>query len=388
MPATTLRTANISSARSFVRSLRTAAAALGFACALPIAPAGAADTVIVGTVGSASANLWPVFIGINKGFFAAQNVKLDLVYVPSSAAVIQQLTAGALQVTISTGLVDPIRAIQRGAPLAIVRFEAQSPPYALVAKPAIRRLRDLKGKLISVGGPKDITRIYVERMLAPSGVKGGDFDMVFAGATAARAAALQSGAVDAAILLPPSNFQAVANGFNELGLAADFSPELPFSGTVVGVAWANGHKALLARLLEAHARAVMWFNDDRNRIEAVRMLVTASGLKTDNVEKAYDFYRKGELLRAVRPGIADTAEGADVGPGKPRRPATRNDRQPPVVARRDGGGGLSAVRVAHRGRFAEAPSPMRATVGAHDPKSVDYALDFKASGWSQTRLRF
>ena len=32
--------------------------------------------------------------------------------------------------------------------------------------------------------------------------------MVFAGATTARAQALLSGAVDAAILLPPSNFQA------------------------------------------------------------------------------------------------------------------------------------------------------------------------------------
>ena len=39
--------------------------------------------------------------------------------------------------------------------------------------------------------PKDITRIYVERMLAPSGVKPGEFDMVFAGATSARAAALR-----------------------------------------------------------------------------------------------------------------------------------------------------------------------------------------------------
>ena len=99
-------------------------------------------------------------------------------------------------------------------------------------------------------------------MLAPSGVKPGEFDMVFAGATSARAAALASGAVDAAILLPPSNFQAVANGFNELGITVDFAPELPFSGTVVSVPWANGHKAMLSRLLDAHAKAVAWFEDD------------------------------------------------------------------------------------------------------------------------------
>jgi NitT/TauT family transport system substrate-binding protein len=276
--------------------LRIAIHALALAATVALAPARAADTVIVGTVGSASANLWPIFIGLNKGFFAAGDIKVDLVYVPSSANVIQQLTAGSLDVTISTGLVDPIRAIEKGAPIAIVRFESQSPPYALVAKPAIKTFRDLKGKTISVGGAKDITRIYVERMLAPSGVKPGDFDMVFAGATTARAAALASGAVDAAILLPPSNFQAVANGFNELGITADFAPELPFSGTVVGLAWANRHKAVLQRLLDAHAKAVAWFEDDRNRAEAVKMMVTVSSLKSDDVEKAYDFYRKGKFF--------------------------------------------------------------------------------------------
>lgn len=264
--------------------------------ALAAVPSRAADSVTVGTVGSASANLWPVFIGLNKGFFAEQNVKIDLVYVPSSAQMIQQLTSGSLDVTMSTGLVDPIRAIDKGSPIAIVRLESQSPPYALVAKGAIRSLAELKGKVISLGGPKDITRIYVERMLAPSGVKPGEFDMVFAGATSARAQALLSGAVDAAILLPPFNFQAMAQGFNELGLTVDFAPELPFSGTVVNLAWAKAHQDLLTRILAAHAKAIAWFNDDANRAEAVKMMVEASKLKPDEVEKSYDFFRKGKFF--------------------------------------------------------------------------------------------
>jgi NitT/TauT family transport system substrate-binding protein len=260
------------------------------------APAHAVDTVTIGTVGSASANIWPVFIGLNKGFFAEQNLKIDIVYVQSSAQMIQQLTSGSLDVTMSTGLVDPIRAIQKGSPIAIVRLESQSPPYALVAKGSIKALKDLKGKTISLGGPKDITRIYVERMLAPSGIKPGEFDMVYAGATSARAQALLAGAVDAAILLPPFNFQATAQGFNELGLTVDFAPELPFSGTVVSLAWANAHKDALSRLLAAHTKAVAWFEDDRNRAEAVAMMVAASGLKPDEVEKAYEFYRKGKFF--------------------------------------------------------------------------------------------
>jgi ABC-type nitrate/sulfonate/bicarbonate transport system substrate-binding protein len=196
----------------------------------------------------------------------------------------------------STGLVDPIRAIEKGSPIAIVRLEAQSPPYALVAKPSIKSYAELKGKVISVGGPKDITRIYVERMLAPSGVKPGEFDMVFAGATSARAQALLANAVDAAILLPPFNFQAVAQGFHELGLTVDFAPELPFSGTVVNLPWAKAHPDVMARVLAAHAKATAWFEDERNRAEAVRIMVAASKLKPDEVEQAYDFFRKGKFF--------------------------------------------------------------------------------------------
>ena len=109
---------------------------------------------------------------------------------PSSAQVIQQLTSGSLDVTMSTGLVDPIRAIDKGAPVALVRIVIQSPPYALLAKPEIKKIEDLKGKTIIIGGAKDITRIFTERMLEPHGLKTGDYDYVFAGATSARFSAL------------------------------------------------------------------------------------------------------------------------------------------------------------------------------------------------------
>jgi ABC-type nitrate/sulfonate/bicarbonate transport system substrate-binding protein len=88
----------------------------------------------------------------------------------------------------------------------------------------------------------------------------------------------------------------MAQGFNELGLTVDFAPELPFSGTVVNLAWAKAHQDLLARILAAHAKAIVWFNDDANRAEAVKMMVEASKLKPDEVEKSYDFFRKGKFF--------------------------------------------------------------------------------------------
>ena len=246
-------------------------AVLGFAVAMlmSVAPARAVDTVTIGTVGSPSANLWPLFIGIEKGFFTA---------------------------SVSTGLVDPIRAAEQGAGLAIARFEIQAPPYALIAKSSIKSLKDLKGKVISVGGPKDITRLYVDRMLAPHGLKAGDYDYIYAGATTARAQALLSGAVDAAILLPPSNFQLQSQGLNDLGLTIEYAPELAFSGTMANKAWAARNPDVLKRVLAAQAKSIEFFYDERNRAEVVQLLVRISSQKVDDVEKAYDFFRKNNFF--------------------------------------------------------------------------------------------
>src|SRR6516225_1285879 len=85
-----------------------------------------------------------------------------------SLAAAAPLTAGSIDLALSTVLADPIRAIDKGSPIASVRIEMQAPPYTLLAKPAIKQWADLKGKTISIGGPKDITRIYLERMAGPN----------------------------------------------------------------------------------------------------------------------------------------------------------------------------------------------------------------------------
>src|SRR6202034_640499 len=141
--------------------------------ALAAPPAAAADVISVGSVDAKSANLWALHIAAQYGYFDAANLKIDLVFSQSNASVIQQLAAGSYSVAPSAGMVDPIRAIDKGAPVALVRIVIQAPPYALLAKHEIKKIEDLKGKTISIGGAKDITRIFTERMLEPHGLKSG-----------------------------------------------------------------------------------------------------------------------------------------------------------------------------------------------------------------------
>jgi NitT/TauT family transport system substrate-binding protein len=274
-----------------------AVAALLMSATLALAPAAqAADTVSVGSVDAASANLWPLHIAINNGYFDAANIKIDLVFAQSNASVIQQLAAGSYNVAPSAGMVDPIRAIDKGAPVALVRIVIQAPPYALLAKPEIKKMEDLKGKTIIVGGAKDITRIFTERMLAPHGLKSGDYDYVFAGATSARFAALKSGAVDAALLTMPFNFFAETAGYTNLGFTFDVLPDMPFAGMAVNRPWAEAHADVLKRFLDAYNRGVAWFDDPKNRDAAVRAQVETSKIEEDDVEKAYAFLHDKNLF--------------------------------------------------------------------------------------------
>jgi NitT/TauT family transport system substrate-binding protein len=268
------------------------------AAAIVLAPAlaaRAADTVIVGAVSSGSTNLWPVFIADKQGFFRAADIVLDLVYAQSNASVIQQIAANSINVSVGSGLADPIRAIDKGAPIALLRIETQKPPYALMAKPAIKRIADLKGKIVSVGGPKDITVIFLERMIAVASLAPRDVDLIFAGATSARIAALQSGAADAALLTTPYNFHAEAEGFTNLGLAADVV-DMPFSGAAVNRDWAARHVRTVQRYIAAYDHAILWLEDPSHRKEAVDIMVAVSRLPREDVEKAYAFLHDGHFF--------------------------------------------------------------------------------------------
>jgi NitT/TauT family transport system substrate-binding protein len=280
--------------------------ALIFCITEAIAPAAsAAEAVTVGLVGGSPALYWPTEIGRAKGMFAAEGLTVDAVYVPSSGGIVQQLSAGSLDIGVA-GMVDPLRAIEKGAPIAIIRVEGAVPPYSLFAKPEIKRIEDLKGKKVLLGGSADITRIYVERMLAPHGVMPGQFDMLYAGATTARFAALQSGAVDATILGAPFDNRAEAAGFTNLGRTMDYVKDLPFSGYATNRSWATTHASAIRRFLSGYQKSLDWFYDDRNRDEAIKLVVDLSHGDPGDVSKSYDFFRRIQFFQ--REGKISTTE--------------------------------------------------------------------------------
>ena len=269
--------------------------ALGCALAILVAmgwrPAQAADKVVAGSLGG-QAPLWAIYVAVHKGFFAAEGIDLELNFAHSGAAVVQQLTAGSLDVALSVGITTPMHAIDKGAPVALVRVIGNSAPYVVVGKPGLKGLPDLKGKTISVGQLNDIATVYFERMMAAHGFKKGDYELISAGVAAARYAAVKAGVADAAIVLPPLNFQAAAAGYPSLGLAADYVKDLPFTGMAVNRRWAAANLPVARRILVATDKSIAWFADPANRAEAIELLVKHARSSKEDAEASYDHLRR------------------------------------------------------------------------------------------------
>jgi NitT/TauT family transport system substrate-binding protein len=139
-----------------------------------------------------------------------------------------------------------------------------------------------------IGGSKDVTLIYLEALAKQAGLKAGDFNLVYAGATSARFAALSAGGVDATILLSPFDFAAASAGYSDLGSIHKVLPGFPFSAWGVNVSWAEANRATLVNFLKAYQQGVDWLYDPKNKAQAIDILVKASGAKPDDIARTYD----------------------------------------------------------------------------------------------------
>lgn len=275
-----------------LRLIRCAACAItgglcfwGLAAAVPANQA--VETITVGIIRGIPTINWPLYIGKKEGMFTAQGLDVQPTGVGFAYEIAQQVIGGSLNMG-TTGLIEPVVAASKGAHVAIVREEGALPPFILIAKSSIKSISDLKGKTVSLGGVNDSTVAYFKRMLAPAHLNINQIDKVYAGSAADRFAQLRSGAVDAALLLPPFDYLAETAGYRNLGDTKDYVKDLPFTGYMVSDAWGKAHAETVRKFLAAYQKAVDWFYDKQNRAQAVKIALALSTGNSEVVGKTYD----------------------------------------------------------------------------------------------------
>jgi len=272
--------------------------------AAPLATAAQAQTRIAAGMVAHGPPQWPQYIAEEFGWFKADNIELDLITVGGGGA--QQLAGGNLNIAHS-GFPDFARASLQGAPVKIIINDLVASPYAVFAKPSIRSIGELKGKLISIGGVKDITLIYMKAFLASAGLAPGDVDFVYAKAAGDRFSALVSGGVDATILNPPTYFKATSAGFSNLGDIEPHSKNIPFTVWAANSEWAAKNRAALVAFAKSYKRGVRWLYDPANKDAAVGILVKHAKQDRNDTIQAYDYLIARLQLFGLDGGVPDAA---------------------------------------------------------------------------------
>lgn len=266
-----------------------AAVAVGWTAAPRRAIAQSGGRAITIGLTSRSATDWGLYCAKRAGFYAANNLQVDEIVVGSSAGCAQQLTAGSIDVG-SVSSTQVVEAVMGGAPIVEILSEVITAPYFMLARKGTTTFAGLRGKTIIVGGPNDITRVFTDKIVAANGMKPEDVTYTFAGATSERFAALLSGTVDAAILLPPFAFRAVDEGYPVVAEVQKYFPSFPFGGLAVRTAWAKSHPDLVIAFTKAYVQGVRWLNDPANRTRAMQFLVDETGTAPADAQKTYDLY--------------------------------------------------------------------------------------------------
>jgi ABC-type nitrate/sulfonate/bicarbonate transport system substrate-binding protein len=151
-------------------------------------------------------------------------------------------------------------------------------------------------------------------MIASGGLSPQDYEEIYVGATPDRYAALKSGTVAAAILLPPSVFSAIDDGFVPLGTLPAVMPVFPYTGYVGRADLATKKPEVLAAFMKGYLRGVRWLDDPANKARAVSMLSAATNSSADVSRRTYDevvvkancFPKDGKLVPKALQIVVDT----------------------------------------------------------------------------------
>ena len=238
-----------------------------------------------------TASTWPFLIAEQEGFFVKESIDFKRIIGGNTTATTQALVGGSTDIA-QMNLVNLLGANSAGADLVVIAGDSTVPIYTLIVHPSIKSYADLKGKRLALTGPTDPLNYIFARMLAANGLTPADYELIGLGGAPQRLAAVQNGGVAGALVNQPSDFIALASGFNSLGLSTDYVDN--FQYTIAGARrdWAQKNRPTVVRFLRAYLKACEFFYDPKNKEAAVRALAERTKSDKEEAEKTYALYMK------------------------------------------------------------------------------------------------
>lgn len=292
------------------RSILRAALLLGGAASTPalLAACGGGEPSSSGSTGSAGAAAvgsvrygyvsltgvyFPIFAALEQGFFDEVGVEMVTSVSRGSAASVQQVLGGALDV-VGTAIDTVAVAIDGGAGLVGVSGLLNA-PWNLVAVPDVDDIFDLRGKTVGVTQVGSSLEVLLREMMRGNDIGDDEYEVVGLGGTSERVAALQSGAIAAGLMAQPQDFELLMQGFTSVGYANDYL-DMQFVANFVSTAWAEQNREALVGMITAQGQGGQWLADEANRDAALEVLISSTKCSPTAAASTYDLYAERDLF--------------------------------------------------------------------------------------------
>jgi len=276
----------------------------------------AQDRLTLGLTTRNGSTSLPFVIAEEKGFFKSEGLNA-LVVIMQNQVVVNGVVAR--NVDYGGTFSNFVGAALTGLPVRIVMSAMDGSDHYLVTAPNVKRVEDLKGKnfgISSFGGTPHSEAIMILRKYGMNPEK--DVTFLQIGGSSSRFAAMESGAVQAAMLVPPFNNFATKRGFNQL-MSFNEIMNIPLGGLAVHTQKLKEKPEEIVKMIKAVLKATDYIRTRKNDI--LSYLEAKWGIKESDVrENIYRdmvglFSRDGvasdETMKNVVQLVRDTRKSKD-----------------------------------------------------------------------------
>ena len=228
-------------------------------------------------------------IAQRRGFLERENIDLKIVPLPGVQYQIEELDKGNVDVS-HTATPYLVQAVLAGSDSVAVLGGLANPVFAILAKPTIGSIAELRGKTIGLSLPVDTITIGSQRLFRKAGLGPDDFNTLVLVGTPPRVNCLVEGICDAVPVGQPDDLVLMKKGFRNLGTSLDVIPALQFNVVAARRAWAATHPDALVRYVHAMGDSYKYMNDPANRADVAALISETTGAAPDIAEQIMKFY--------------------------------------------------------------------------------------------------
>jgi ABC-type nitrate/sulfonate/bicarbonate transport system substrate-binding protein len=225
----------------------------------------------------------PAYVGARFGLFREEGIDIQIIQMRTA------LVGPALisrELDFCTAADTMLRAATTGLPVKVIAFGGVRPALALNVRPEIKRIEDLKGKMISVSSRGSTTDIVARDIIRHYGLNP-DTDIVTMplGTQTNQLVALKSNAVQASLFTPPYDAIAEREGLRALVWAGDLFKDQLQAGLTTSDQKIRANPDQVRRMVRGFLKSLVFLQKEKSKVAA--MISKEWNIDLDLAQRSY-----------------------------------------------------------------------------------------------------